>query len=93
MESKNKLILLHMLDGSILQCYGKLDEITKELDDKSFLRCHQSFIVNLFHVTAMSESQFYIKEDVIGISRKYAKTAKDCYYEHLFTNMGREELT
>lgn len=92
LESQNKIILLHMADKSTFQCYGKLDEIIHELPRKAFLRCHQSFIVNLFHISEMGEKHFRVGENLIGISRKYLKTSKDEYYEHLFTNMGGEGI-
>ena len=93
LESQNKIILLHMSDQSILQYYGKLDEIIHELPDKAFLRCHQSFIVNLFHINEMGEKHFRVGENLIGISRKYLNNSKDKYYEHLFTNMGGEGIS
>jgi DNA-binding LytR/AlgR family response regulator len=93
LESQNKIILLHMADKSTLQYYGKLDEIIHELPDKAFLRCHQSFIVNLFHIGEMGEKHFRVGENLIGISRKYLRTSKDEYYEHLFTNMGGEGIS
>jgi len=87
-ESKNKIILFHMADRTTLQCYSKLDEILKQLPEKSFVRSHQSFAVNIFHVTEMAESHFRIGSAVIGISKKYQKTSKDKYFEYLFTHMN-----
>ena len=86
-ESRDKLILFHLADESALQCYGKLDEILRELPEQSFFRCHQSFLVNLFHVTEIGDNYFRIGQTMIGISRKYGKEAKDRYYACLFSNM------
>lgn len=88
MESRDKLILFHLADGNILQCYGKLDEFRKELQEQIFIRCHQSFIVNTFHVTEMGENHFRVGQTVIAISKKYLKPAKDQYYAYLFSRMG-----
>ena len=68
-ESKDKLILFHQADGSTLQCYGKLDEIHKELPEQSFIRCHQSFIVNTSYITEMGENHFRVGQVVIGIPK------------------------
>jgi DNA-binding LytR/AlgR family response regulator len=87
-ESRDKLILFHLANESVLQCYGKLDEILGELPEKSFFRCHQSFLVNLSHVTELGDNYFRIGQTVIGISRKYGKEAKDRYYACLFSHMG-----
>ncbi|MDF2611396.1 MAG: response regulator of the LytR/AlgR family [Lachnospiraceae bacterium] len=87
-ESRDKIILFHMTDRSTLQCYAKLDEILKQLPEDSFIRCHQSYAVNVFHVTEMAESHFRIRSAVINISKKYQKTSKDKYFEYIFTHMN-----
>lgn len=87
-ESWDKLLLFHLVDGSVLQTYWRLDEVIKELPQKSFIRCHQSFIVNISHISEMGEKYFRIRQDQIGISRKYMKLAKEQYYEYLFSHMG-----
>ena len=87
MESRDKLILFHLADGNILQCYGKLDEFMKELKEPLFIRCHQSFIVNTSHITEMGENHFRVGQVAIGISKKFLKSAKDQYYGYLFSRM------
>ena len=87
-ESRDKLLLFHLTDESALQCYGKLDEILEELPERFFFRCHQSFVVNLSHVTEVCDNYFRIGQTMIGISRKYGKGAKDRYYACLFAHMG-----
>lgn len=90
-ESRNKLLLFYIKEGHILQRYGRLEEILQELPKQYFFRCHQSFAVNLFNVTAFADNNFRIDESIIGISRKYAKEAKDRYYFYLFSQMGKGE--
>ncbi|CAA7603103.1 Two component system, signal transduction response regulator [Acididesulfobacillus acetoxydans] len=92
LESRDKLLLFHLADGSTSRCYGKLDEIAQELPMHSFIRCHQSFIVNTSYVTEMAENHFRLGQVVIGISKKYLKPAKDQYYAYLFSHMGRASL-
>jgi len=88
-ESRDKLILFHLEDGSALQCYDKLDQIAKELPEQSFIRCHQSFIVNTYYITEMGENHFRVGQVVISISKKHLKPAKDQYYAYLFSHMDR----
>jgi len=87
-ESRDKLILFHMVYGGKLQCYSKLDWIEKQLPEHSFIRCHQSYIVNFSHVTEMGNNYFCIGQVMINISKKYLKPAKDKYYTYLFSNMN-----
>jgi DNA-binding LytR/AlgR family response regulator len=91
-ESRDKLILLHLRDGNTQQSYGKLDEIAKDLPKQSFIRCHKSFIVNASCITEMGENYFRIGPVLINISRRYLKFAKDQYYEYIFSYMGRGTL-
>jgi len=88
-ESNNKVILFHKTDGDFLQCYGKLDDLCKELPAGLFIRCHKSFVVNTIHVTEMGRNYFRIGEVVINVSKKYLKPAKERYYEYLFSRIGR----
>ena len=88
-ESNDKVILFHMADKTILQCYAKMDEMLKQLPEDSFIRCHQSFAVNTFHVTEMTEKHFRLDLIMISISKKYMKAAKDKYYSYLFSHMNR----
>lgn len=87
-ESRNKLLLFYLKDNRVLQCYGKLDRMIKDLPEPYFFRCHQSFIVNLSHVTEMGENCFRVGKAMISISRKYKIEAKDKYFAFLFSQMG-----
>lgn len=91
-ESRDKLILFHLADGSTLQCYGKLDGIAHELPEQFFVRCHQSFIVNTSYVTEIGENHFRVGQVVISISKKHLKPAKDQYFAYLFSHMGKGQL-
>lgn len=86
-ESRDKLLLFHLAGENVLQCYGKLDTILNDLPERAFFRCHQSFLINLFHVTEISDNYFRVGQTMIGISRKYGKEAKDRYYACLFSHM------
>ena len=88
-ESKDKMVYFHMENKNIMQCYERLDEILKKLPPDYFVRCHQSFVVNIYHVNEMEENHFRINSDVINISRKYLKSSKDKYFSYLFTHIDR----
>jgi len=88
-ETRDKIIYFHIKDRTTLQCYSKLDEILTQLPEDSFIRCHQSFAVNIFHVTEMAENYFRIGQSVINISKKYQKISKDKYFKYLFTHMNK----
>lgn len=85
-ESRDKIILFHMVDNTVMQCYAKLEEISKQLSGDTFIRTHQSFIVNIYHVYEMSEHYLRVGSSIINISKKYQKSAKDKYFEYHFTH-------
>lgn len=88
-ESSDKIILFHMQNKTILKCYGKLDEILTKMPEGFFIRCHQSFAVNLLHISEMGDSYFRVDAVSISISKKYLKDAKDKYFDYLFQHMSR----
>lgn len=88
LESSDKIIMFHMADKSTLQCYAKMDEVLKDLPADNFIRCHQSFSVNILHITEMAENHFRMGTTVINISKKFQKASKDKYFEYLFKHMN-----
>lgn len=54
-----------------LEFYGKLDDVMKALNE-SFVRIHQSYIVNLNHVRSFSREYVQLENnDLLPISKKY----------------------
>ena len=55
-ESSNRIVYIHLKDGSDEHFYGKLNNVEKELatSRQYFLRIHQSFLVNYDHVKKMN---------------------------------------
>ncbi|MDD2980233.1 MAG: LytTR family DNA-binding domain-containing protein [Hespellia sp.] len=53
-ESQNHTVRFHMEDGEILTEPGKLSDVEKILDNECFLRCHQSYLVNMQHIVGVS---------------------------------------
>jgi DNA-binding LytR/AlgR family response regulator len=88
-ESRDKTICIHRTDRSIVHCYAKMDDILKKLPVESFIRCHQSFAVNILHIDEIMDNYFRISLDVINISKKYHKAAKEKYFSYLFTHLNR----
>lgn len=83
-SSHNHILCFHMQDGSEYTSYGKLDELATQLKSDLFTRCHKSFIVNLSHVHGCTAEGFQTESSYIPISRTYASSAKENYYNYLF---------
>ena len=55
-ESNNRIVYIHLKDGTNEYFYGKLNNVEKELaaSRKYFLRIHQSFLVNYDYIIKMN---------------------------------------
>ena len=69
-ESSNSKCILHRVDGRTYNVYKKLGEIEAELDDARFLRCHQSYLVNMNYVSEADDSFLLQNGDKVLIRAK-----------------------
>ena len=72
-ETFNRNLLLHTEQENII-CYKSMKEMEQELQDKGFLRCHTSYIVNLFYVKGVNKLEIeLITGEVLPISQPKRK--------------------
>lgn len=69
-ESSNTKCILHRADGRTYHVYKKLNEIEAELNDARFLRCHQSYLVNMNYVSEANDSFVLQNGDMVLIRAK-----------------------
>ena len=83
-ENRLHRVFVKLADGEILSVNQKLSELQLVLEPHSqFLRCHQSYLVNLDYVDKLEDSCFYMKDgQVIPISRNFYKQSKNAYYHY-----------
>ncbi len=81
-ESRNNVCILHRSDGTEYTVYRKLSEIEAELNDSRFLRCHQSYIVNMSYI-ARADKQFELTTgDVVLIRQRSLKELRKVYSDY-----------
>lgn len=68
-ESRNKYIIIHCTCGIVYTERCKLSDI-EELLDSRFLRCHQSYIINMDEVKEINDSFLMFSGDIVPIRRK-----------------------
>lgn len=81
-ESNAKKVMLHLTDQSqIYNFAAKLDDIQEKMPE-TFLRCHQSYLVNMEEIRSLDTNERLIilknNEDVL-ISRRLCAIAKEQY--------------
>lgn len=81
MSEKRKIIIFKK-DGQS-DFYMKLDEI-EEMLDASFLRCHQSFLVNMRYIDQFEEDGIILKSgSFVPVSRKKYYSSKRIYLSYI----------
>lgn len=76
-ESRKRVIRINLADGSVKEYYGKLSEVEKQINDRSFVRCHQSYIVNANYIEQVEGSWIYLNNNIqIPISNKYMEAVE-----------------
>ena len=72
-ETYNRNLMFHTEQENII-CYKSMREIEKELEDQDFVRCHTSFMVNLFYVKGIKKLDIeLITGETIPISQPKRK--------------------
>jgi DNA-binding LytR/AlgR family response regulator len=80
-ESSNNDIHIHLTDGSTVIQRQKLGEFENAIDDIDFLRCHQSFLVNMNFIDDVDD-QFHMRDgSVIPIRVRSRKKVTDEYHQ------------
>lgn len=79
-ESKLRQIILTKANGETFSFYDKLDEIEEALTNKSFVRCHKSYLVNMHYIDSIDGTNVVTSTNSeIPISRFYLKSTKDSF--------------
>ena len=84
MMSDKHVVNFHLVNGQTFKSYGKIDDFVMQLPSEVFVRCHQSYIVNLKHVTGISAGEFILNDIKVPISRKYSLQAHEAYQHDMF---------
>lgn len=85
-ESNNSKCVLHHVDGRLYNIYKKLADIEAELDGKSFLRCHQSYIINMSKVRTMTDYFRLHSGTIIPIRIRNINDIRKAYLDYIAIN-------
>ncbi len=85
-ESSNNTCLIHaQQSGNPVEyiLYKTLNTIEAELQDKRFLRCHQSFLVNMDKIRSADKAFELITGDLIPIRQRNLRAIREHYLSYL----------
>lgn len=83
-SSNDHMLSICCTDGEIREYKGKLNELALQICGDTFLRCHQSFIINMYHVERLTGTYLKVAGEQIPVSRRYYAEVKKRYQEILF---------
>lgn len=83
-SSREHTVSIYCKDGTVQECKGKLSEMEAQIRGDVFLRCHQSFLVNMYQIDYINGSELMVAGHRIPISRRYYAEVKRRYQEVLF---------
>ena len=85
LESNAHRTIIHTLENEYV-CYEKISELEKKMGD-SFVRCHQSFLVNMKYIRRVKNDTFKLEDGYeINISKRRYVKAKEKYFDYLDRN-------
>lgn len=87
-SSRGHTLYIYCTDGKIQESTGKLNDLEHQVCDDILIRCHQSFIVNMYHVEGLSGTNLIVAGEQIPVSRRYYDKVKKRYREILFEEVG-----
>ncbi len=81
-ESDNTKCILHRTENREYVIYKKLTQIEEELNDPRFLRCHQSYLVNMNYVREADDVFHLQSGDEVLIRQKSKKDIQKQFLEY-----------
>lgn len=81
-NSENNKCILHRKNDKSYTVYKKLDEIQNELPASHFLRCHQSYLVNMDYIVRADKEFELVSGDIISIRQRDLKRIRSVYLEY-----------
>lgn len=82
-ESSNHNLLIHTQQGETLEQWKKLDQLEQEISDACFVRCHQSFYVNMRYVKQLRDTFLLEDGTEVPVTKRDRKAIENIYYNWL----------
>ncbi len=88
-ESSARTLSIHTIHAKIYSIVLKLDDIQKQIDDPRFIRCHQSYLVNMDYVSCVENYSFkMINDQAISIVQRNFAGIKKRFYDYLLDKVN-----
>ena len=90
LEAQNKIVLIYLTDGKVLQSNQALYTFEELLTlQDGFYKCHRSYLVNIHHIDTYTAKFIQLRLGTqIPISRSCHKDFENAYFDFLFGKVG-----
>ena len=82
-ESMNSKCIMHCCNDQSYVIYKRLTDIEHELNDARFLRCHQSYLVNMDHIHQVDSQFTLVTGDTVAIRQRDLKSIRQTVLHYL----------
>jgi DNA-binding LytR/AlgR family response regulator len=83
-ESFGKKINIYTKKGTV-SFNSKLDQVEAKINDKRFLRCHKSFLVNMDYISGIEDYSFRLLDNsAVPIKQREFSNIKESYYSYCY---------
>lgn len=94
-ESDRHTVTLHLADGGCAAVNDRLNAIEEQIGDSRFLRCHQSYLVNMDYVADVQDEFILTDKTRIPMRVRNRRELLDAYYSyfvnHLVNSLPEED--
>ena len=81
-ESSNSRCIIHSYNTDYV-IYKRLNDIEAELNNRRFLRCHQSYLVNMDYIKNVDKQFELVNGDIVCIRQRNLKAIKQQYVDYI----------
>ena len=79
-------LIYHTTQGE-LRVRGTLGEVRKKLDEKHFVMCNRSYLVNLRYISSIHDNYLKVGDEVIPVSKSHRKEIEKRFVVYLGENV------
>ena len=91
-ESDKHVLNIHLKDSRVIQTTEKLSELKKTINSKRFIRCHQSYLVNMDYIKD-AKTDFILSNDIrIPIRVRGRKEIIERYHKYYSAERMNDHL-
>lgn len=91
-ESDKHVLNIHLKDSRVIQTTEKLSELEKMINSKRFIRCHQSYLVNMEYIKD-AKTDFILSNDIrIPIRVRGRKEIIERYHKYYSSERMNDHL-